>query len=117
MYHTLTLVRVNIPDCPFPCKEVDGRTSTLFTNISFERIRGSTSKRTVTSGTKTIVAEFKCTASTPCTNITMWDVLLTDRAGHPGKLDCENVQHVGIYGSSPDACATMHGIQTYKPIV
>jgi hypothetical protein len=95
-----------VTDCPFPCKEVDGRTSTLFTNISFERIRGSTSQRSLVPGTTTTVAEFKCTAYTPCTNITVREVVLTDRAGHLGKLDCENVKHVSIDGSSPDACAT-----------
>jgi galacturan 1,4-alpha-galacturonidase len=92
--------------CPFPCKEVDGATSTLFTNISFERVRGSTSQRSIVPGIATTVAEFKCTAYTPCTNIRMRDVQLTDREGRPGKLECENAVHIDIdSSSSPGACA------------
>jgi polygalacturonase len=93
-------------DCPFPCKQADGKTSTLFTNISFERVRGSTSQRSIIPGTETTVAQFKCTNYTPCTNVTMRDVVLTDKAGHAGKLDCENAVNVVIdNSSSPDACA------------
>lgn len=92
--------------CPFPCKTPDGNTSTLFTNITFERVRGSSSRRSLLPGTKTTVSEFKCTAYTPCTNITVRAVTLTDKVGDTGTLDCENVAGVSIdNASSPRACA------------
>ena len=95
--------------CPFPCKTADGNTSTLFTNISFERVRGSSSQRTLVPFAKTTVAQFKCTTYTPCTNITMRAVTLTDKAGQIGQLDCENVANVNIdNASSPSACAESH---------
>ena len=91
--------------CPFPCKTPDGKTSTLFSNISFERMRGSSSQRSVLPYTETTVVQFKCTAYTPCADITMRAVTLTDRAGHSGLLDCENVASVSIDNvSSPSAC-------------
>ena len=94
-----------LSDCPFPCKQADGNTSTLFTNISFERVRGTTSQRSIIPGAKTAVAQFKCTRYTPCTNITVHEVVLTDKAGGAGKLDCENA--VNVYfdsSSSPGTC-------------
>eukprot|EP00936_MAST-01D_sp_MAST-1D-sp1_P001411 g1411.t1 len=92
--------------CPFPCKTPDGNSTTLFTNISFERIRGSTSQESLLPGTKTTVAEFKCTAFTPCTNISMRAVTLTDKAGRAGKLGCENALDVHVdNASSPGGCA------------
>ena len=93
--------------CPFPCKTPDGNSTTLFTNISFERVRGSTSQKSLLPGTKTTVAEFKCTAYTPCTNITMRAVTLTDKAGRTGKLGCENALDVHVDNtSSPGGCAS-----------
>ena len=93
-------------DCPFPCKEVDGKTTTLFTNISFIRVHGTTSQRSIVPGTKTAVAEFKCTSRTPCSYITMREVVLTDKAGRTGALNCENAINVSIDGSSsPSACS------------
>lgn len=91
--------------CPFPCQTPDGNTSTLFTNISFERVRGSSSRQSLLPFTNATVAQFKCTAYTPCSNITMRAVTLTDKAGHSGLLDCENVASVSIdNASSPGAC-------------
>jgi polygalacturonase len=92
--------------CPFPCHSPDGPASTLFTNITFERVRGSSSQASVLPGAKTTVAQFKCTTYTPCSNITMRAVTLTDKAGHAGKLDCENAANVDIdNASSPSACS------------
>ena len=73
--------------CPFPCKAPDGNTSTLFTNISFVRVRGSSSQRSLLPSVKTTVAQFKCTTYTPCANITLRAVALTDKAGQAGLLD------------------------------
>jgi len=93
--------------CPFPCATPDGNTSTLFTDISFERVTGSSSQRGLLPFTKTTVAQFKCTAYTPCTNITMRAMTLTNKEGHAGLLECENVASVSIdNASSPGACAT-----------
>ena len=93
--------------CPFPCTQKDGNTSTFFTNISFENIQGSSSQHSwLSNATSTTVAQFKCTTVTPCQNITMKEVVLTDKAGHPGLLECENVEDVRIdAGSSPNACS------------
>eukprot|EP00937_MAST-01D_sp_MAST-1D-sp2_P003268 g3268.t1 len=92
--------------CPFPCRTPDGTSSTLFTGISFERVRGSSSQKSILPGSKTAVAQFACTSYTPCTNITLRGVALTDKAGHAGKLVCENVDSVHIDNtSSPGACA------------
>jgi hypothetical protein len=90
-----------------PCKQANGNQSTLFTNISFERVRGSSSQGKLhIPGTETAVSQFQCTAYTPCTNITLREVRLTDRAGRAGKLDCENAGNVSIdSSSSPSACA------------
>ena len=94
--------------CPFPCKQKDGNRSTLFHNITFERVSGSSSRRSLLPFAKTTVAQFKCTTYTPCANITMRRVTLTDKTGHVGLLDCENVASVTIDNtSSPGACA--HG--------
>jgi hypothetical protein len=91
--------------CPFPCHTPDGNVSTLFTNISFERVRGTSSQRSLLPGSTTTVAQFKCTSHTPCSNITMRGVTLTDKAGHAGQLDCENVKDVHIdNASSPSTC-------------
>ena len=93
--------------CPFPCHTSDGNTSTLFTDISFTRVRGSSSQTALLPGKSTTVAQFKCTAFTPCANITLREVTLTDKAGHAGLLDCENVASVHIDNtSSPGACHT-----------
>lgn len=92
--------------CPFPCHTSDGNTSTLFTNISFDRIRGTSSRRSLLPSTKSTVAQFKCSNHMPCSNITMRAVTLTDKAGHPGLLECENVASVSIDNtSSPGTCA------------
>ena len=92
--------------CPFPCHQPNGNTSTLFTNISFERVSGSTSQKSLLPYTKTTVAQFKCTKYTPCRNITMRNVTLTDRDGKKGKLACENVASMSIdNASSPNACS------------
>ena len=94
--------------CPFPCKQKNGNQSTLFTNISFERIHGSSSQRSLLPDTKTTVAQLKCTAYTPCRNIAMKEVTLTDKAGHAGLLDCENVVNVSIDNiSSPGVCTVV----------
>ena len=91
--------------CPFPCHTPDGPTSTLFHDITFERVRGSSSRRSLLPLTKTTVAQLKCTAYTPCANITMRAVTLSDKAGHAGQLECENVASVSIdNASSPGAC-------------
>jgi len=93
--------------CPFPCHTPDGNVSTLFANISFERVRGSSSQRSLLPFTQTTVAQFKCTPYTPCANITLRGVTLTDKAGHAGTLECENVASVSIdNASSPHACAS-----------
>ena len=69
-------------------------------------MRGSSSRKSILPLTKTTVAQFKCTAYTPCTNITMRAVKLTDKDGHRGLLDCENVAILSIdNASSPGACA------------
>ena len=107
-YIDMNLVDVYLPVqllghyCPFPCNTPDGNHSVLFTNISFERITGSSSQR------KT-VAEFKCSKITPCTNITWEQVLLTPKNGRSrdGQLHCENVGDVHIDNVSlPTACAS-----------
>ena len=91
--------------CPFPCTLPAGKTSTLFTNITFERIRGTSSQKSLVPYTETTVAQFKCTKYTPCRNIMVRDVILTDRDGKKGKLECENVASVNIdNASSPNAC-------------
>jgi polygalacturonase len=92
--------------CPFPCRTPDGNTTTLFTNVSFERVRGSSRRRSLLpSAKKTTVAQFKCSKSTPCAHITMRSVTLTDRDGRPGLLECENVASVSIdNASSPGVC-------------
>ena len=93
--------------CPFPCHTPDGPSSTLFTNISFERVRGSSSQHSILPYSSTTIAQFKCTANTPCTNITMRQVTLTDKAGNPGQLDCENVANVSFdNASSPSSCTS-----------
>ena len=93
--------------CPFPCNTPDGNTSTLFSNISFERVRGSSSQDSIIPGWVTAVAEFKCTPLSPCANITMRAVTLTDNGGNAGSLDCEHVASVDIdSGSSPNACSS-----------
>jgi polygalacturonase len=91
--------------CPFPCNEPDGRSTTRFTNILFERVSGSSSQGSIFPSKKTTIAQFKCSASTPCSNITMRAVALTDKEGHVGLLDCENVVSISIdNASSPRAC-------------
>jgi polygalacturonase len=92
--------------CPFPCHTPDAPFSTLFTDISFERIHGSSSQRNYLPGSTTSVAQFKCSEYAPCSNITMRAVTLTDKAGRAGQLDCEHVADVNIdNASSPSACA------------
>jgi len=92
--------------CPFPCSTPNGNQSTLFTDISFERLRGSSSQKSLIPFRKTTVAQFKCTAYTPCDNITLREVTLTDKEGNPGLLDCENVARMSIDdASSPRACS------------
>jgi len=91
--------------CPFPCRTPDGNTSTLFSNISFVRVRGSSSRRSLLPFSKTTVAQFKCTSYTPCANITLRAVTVTDKEGGVGLLDCENVASVSIdNASSPGGC-------------
>ena len=91
--------------CPFPCRQPNGNTSTHFTNISFEGVRGSSSQKSLVPFAQTPVAQFKCTKYSPCTNITMRKVNLTDRDGKKGKLECENVASVSIdNASSPNVC-------------
>jgi len=86
--------------CPFPCRTPDGNTTTRFANISFSRVRGSSSQRK-------LVAEFKCTALSPCQNITWRDVALTTKAGGVGELHCENVGSYAIdNASSPRSCSS-----------
>ena len=103
--------------CPFPCTLPDGNTSTLFTNISFESIRGTSSQKSIVPFTETAVAQFKCTKYTPCRNIMMRDVTLTDRDGKKGKLECENVASVSINNaSSPNRC-TYPSLSDSKPVV
>ena len=105
----LTLTPANppaaVPDCPFPCQEANGNSSTLFTNITFTRIRGSTSQGSILPGAQTTVSEFQCTSYTPCTNITMQAVELMDKAGRVVKLRCENAIGVHSENSSPNGCS------------
>ena len=92
--------------CPFPCHTPDGPTTTLFTGISFVRVRGSSARSSLLPATRTKVAQFKCSASTPCANITLREVTLTDRAGRAGLLECDNVASVSIdNASSPGSCS------------
>ena len=92
--------------CPFPCSTPDGNQSTLFTDISFERIHGSSSQKSLFGNKKSIVAQFKCTAYTPCRNIMLRQVNLTDKAGQGGLLKCENAVNVSFDAlSSPGACS------------
>lgn len=92
--------------CPWPCQTPAGNTSTLFTDITFHRISGSSSRRSLVPFEKTTVAQFKCSTHAPCSNITMRTVTLTDKDGHPGLLMCQNVASVTIDNdSSPRACA------------
>ena len=104
--------------CPFPCKQADGNSSTLFANISFVRVSGSTSQRSILPGTETTVSEFMCSSYTPCTNITLEAVTLTDKAGRAGKLRCENVTDVHIdNASSPSGCALLYVETKPRPLI
>lgn len=105
-YRGVTLSDVYLPlqllghYCPFPCKVADGNTSVLFTNISFDDVVGTGSRRNAE------VGEFACSAQQPCENITLRRVSLHAKGGGAGELRCSNVRGVHIdNASTPGACA------------
>jgi hypothetical protein len=77
-------------------------------------VRGSSSQLSILPLSKTTVAQFQCTAYTPCTDITLTEVTLTDKAGRTGKLECDNAINVSIdSASSPSGCARK--LRTIRP--
>jgi polygalacturonase len=109
-YEDMVFYRVHWPIqlltryCPFPCDRQDGNSTALFTNISFVRVSGSSSQDNLIPGVNTTVAQFKCTPLTPCGDVTMQLVVLTDKGGQVGQLDCENVNNVTFIDSTPGVC-------------
>ena len=97
---------------PWPCPP--GNKAVLITDILFEDIHGDVHTSTLLDGT---VGTFRCSAITPCTNITLRDVNLTcsndknDRNNNVGpslpcapKFSCSHISGSAVGNVEPPSC-------------
>lgn len=79
---------------PYPCPP--GKTAIKIENVQFRNVSGTS--------TLPVVGWFNCSAISPCTNITLEDIDLTQANGEPAEFRCTAAHGAAVGSVTPESC-------------